>query len=529
MLLIGLVGDTTTMRSLEFSQVAPWPPEAAPFVHVRVEDGVVRADGMLSAFFGHRVDLGRGRDPGGNWAEWGWDGTELTVRNDRFRGYPLYYAASESSIAVSPSIDTLLSLGSARALDTDAIAVFLTVGFYVGSDTPFKAIRALPAAAELRWRDGRLHIGRRVQPSPSRENDLSRPAAVRQAAELVRNAVRRVLPDEEEAYLFSLSGGHDSRHLLLELLDAGRPPRRCVTSHHHPHVWGGDVPYAADVARSLGLQHEIVTPGRFVAAEWHKNRMTSYCADEHAWYTAVTQAFEGRTRRSYDGLNGVQLRAPLFRSKKLERLHDERRWDAFAANLGRRHKGAPRYAPLIAPDMDVHFGPDRAALRIREDLELYVGHPHPFNAWRLANRTVRELNLPSTAMLTGVPAVHTPFMDAELVDLIASLPPGIVDDPFHDDVMADRFPDAHALPYRPRPRPTPSRRFKREVARDLLNVLRTHSDGTLVARAALSRRSLVGAVTGSDWWTWGRRATLAVYLVQLESIVRGDGPGPMEV
>lgn len=510
----------------------PWQAESAPYVRVvRTPDGNATVEGQPEASFGHRIELGPGREPGGNWAAWRWDGTELHIVNDTFRGFPLYYAAGTASISVSPIIDALLQHdpqlgpGAGRELDLDALAVFLTVGYYIGDDTPFRRIRALPPAATVRWGPDGLRIVSRPRRFESRE--VPRQQAVAMAAELVRSAVRGSIPDDD-AYLFPLSGGHDSRHLLLELLDAGHPPTACVTAHHHPHIWGGDVPYAAAVAAALGLRHHIVTPGPLIAAEWRKNRLTSYCADEHAWYTAVAEALDGRTSHTYDGLNGFALREPPWRSERSKRLHAQGRFDDFAASLGRRHRGAPRYAPLIARARRRDLDDGHAAARIRAGLAAYEDQPHPFRAWRLANRTVRELGLQVTGMLPGVPAAFTPFMHPDLIELTESLPPGSIDDAFHDEILALRFPIEHALPYRPKTQPRPGRAYQRSVARDMLRLLRDHSDGSLVDRGALMRRALVSAATGGDWLTWGRRASLLVYLVQLECILRGDGPGPLQ-
>jgi hypothetical protein len=60
--------------------------------------------------------------------------------------------------------------------------------------------------------------------------------------------------------------------------------------------------------------------------------------------------------------------------------------------------------------------------------------------------------------------------------------------------------------------------------RDLLDLLRHHSDGSLVDRGSLMRRAAIGAATGSDWFAWGRRAALTTYLVQLEGIAAGRSP-----
>ena len=243
-----------------------WEPEAAPYIHLRRDGDRVIVSGVAEARFGHRVALPDGSQ-GGNWAEWRWDGRRLIVSNDRFGAYPLYHATSVDEMAVSPSIDALLRLGIDRRLDLDGLAAFLAVGFYLGTDTPFAAIRSLPPAATLTWSPGGSSL---VSSPPSRPaQTLTRRQAIEGAADLVHEAVRRCIPDDH-AYVLPLSGGRDSRHLLLELIEAGHPPSSCVTAHHHPHVWGGDVPYAARLASSLGLPHETVRPGPLIAAEWHK-------------------------------------------------------------------------------------------------------------------------------------------------------------------------------------------------------------------------------------------------------------------
>ena len=142
-----------------------WDPASPPYFEAVCDGTGVKTSGSPRIQLGHRIDLGPGREPAGNWVEWEWDGERLEVRNDRFRGYPLYYMQGPASVAVSPSIDALLGLGGDRGLDTDAIAVFLTIGHFVGEDTPFRAIRALPPAAKLTWRAGGLED--LVEPAPA--------------------------------------------------------------------------------------------------------------------------------------------------------------------------------------------------------------------------------------------------------------------------------------------------------------------------------------------------------------------------
>ena len=366
---------------------------------------------------------------------------------------------------------------SIAALDLDAIAAFLTLGYYLGTDTPFAAIRLMPAGVGFAWAPGKLMI--EAGPSPRPALSLSRTQAVEGAAELARQAVRRCVPDDD-AYDLPLSGGRDSRHLLLELIEAGHPPRTCVTAHHHPIVRGGDVPYAARLAAELGLPHRVVTPGPFVAEESTKNRLTGYRADEHAWYRAVAATLNGRVSHTYDGLNGSSAMSRHYYPARMRRLDAEKRLDELAAYMGKKQDGQPRFVSLVAPGLRAGLSGERAAARIRAELEVHVGAPEPFLACRFWGHTVGELNLTSTLMLHGVPRAYTPFLDPDFVAHIVAVPSDHVDERFHDDIIALRFPRGNDVPYLEKPAPRPSRAFLRRTCRDLLALLRRHSDGSLV-------------------------------------------------
>lgn len=500
------------------------PEDRTPRLEGIVRDGRVAWSGDLEVLLGHQIDLGQGRPPGGNWVHWRVDGDELTVRNDRYGAFPVYYAATDDGIVVSPSVEAILATGVDRTLDLDALAAFLTIGYYLADDTAFRVIRAVPPAAVLTWRAGHLE----VQSTPPRHGqvDIPRPEAMARAAELMRAAVRRMIPDDSD-YLFPLSGGRDSRLILLELVAAGHPPSACVTAHHHANVWGGDPPVAAEVAASLGLAHRIVRPGPLIPDEWAKNRTTSYCADEHAWYRCVAAELNGRTSHTYDGLSAAAPLLESFYSPKLRKLTDAGRWDDLAAAMGRRLEGKPRYAPLIAPGLRGELDAERAIARIRTELDRHIGESHPFRAFRLWNRYRRELSLMSSAMLHGVPAVYTPYLDHDFMDFVWTLPSSYLEGDFKDNLIAVHFPGSLSIPYRVSSIPQPGRRFMREIGRDLVRMLRAHSDGSLVDRSALMRRAARASLLGDDWLAFGRRTALTVYLVQLETIVAGRGPAAL--
>ncbi|MFV2064352.1 MAG: hypothetical protein ACC726_12690 [Chloroflexota bacterium] len=64
-----------------------------------------------------------------------------------------------------------------------------------------------------------------------------------------------------------VSGGRDSRHLLLEFIRADHPPALCVTTAHHQFDRGGDVPYASRLCAELGLEYRILA----LAGSWLTN------------------------------------------------------------------------------------------------------------------------------------------------------------------------------------------------------------------------------------------------------------------
>ena len=109
-------------------------------------------------------------------ADWNWDGKTLHVRNDRWGFQPLFYAADADRIAVATSIPRLLQLGAPADLDEAALAVFLRLSHFLVSDTPFRAIRALPRDGRLTWSAGALRVSSAIVPPVSER--LSKAAIV---------------------------------------------------------------------------------------------------------------------------------------------------------------------------------------------------------------------------------------------------------------------------------------------------------------------------------------------------------------
>ena len=485
----------------------------------RVVSGEIAVAGAPDAFMGYSVETAT-EPADGSWVKWAWDGRELTITNDRFRSYPCYYAMTPESIRVSPSIDRLLERGVPRELDEAALAAFLSTGSYVGDDTAFKAIRALPPGCRLTWRIE----GSKLESRPPRFGieDMTREQAVEGVSELFSQAVARRIPDDPE-FSMPLSGGRDSRHLLLALRRLGHTPRLCLTTEHYPYDWGGDVPYARELCARLGIPHRALRPLEPVPAELRKNRLTSYSSAMHAWFLPVVDALdEGRSSHTYEGTPGGTPLGRIFLKGKFGKLVAQRRWDELATHMGKKDDGVARYVPLLAPELRRSLSPERGAERIREELRRYETWDDPYMAFRMLNRTARELSLTPYALLGAVPTVYTPYYDVDLLMFAMSIPGDVIDRGLHDDAIKLRYPEAADIPFSPHRKSIANRRFLRGLDAQLLRFLRGHATGRLVDRNGLMRRAATGVVSGSDWMVFGRRFSLAVYLVQLEQIIDGS-------
>ncbi|MFC9970518.1 asparagine synthase-related protein [Spirillospora sp. NPDC127200] len=177
---------------------------------------------------------------------------------------PVYYAETRDLYVVGTR--ALLVHLTARSAETGAVrpAVDLDVlglqpmvrhGFYTNDETPFRGVRALPAAASLTARqDAALQIT--AGPLPEAE---PAPAGVRQARERVNRlaealvAAARPLARHGDPVRLALSGGRDSR-IMAAVLTAARVP---LTATTHGFADDPDVVLAGRIAGRLGIEHRI--------------------------------------------------------------------------------------------------------------------------------------------------------------------------------------------------------------------------------------------------------------------------------
>jgi hypothetical protein len=454
-----------------------------------------------------------GGPPDGVFADWQWDGERLVARTDRYGFHPLFYFVREGELGLAPDIGTLLDLGAPRELDHAALAVFLRLGYFLADDTPFRAIRALPPAAEFHWMRGHLSVEghyaiREAEPLPRR-------AALDRYVELVRQAVRRRPPPGP--FVVPLSGGRDSRHLLLELIEAGYRPEFCLTTRVFPPRRNEDVETAARVAAAVGVPHVIVeqTETRF-DAELRKNARLGFLSDEHAWFLAVAERLAGRVETSYDGIGGDMLTEGAVLKPDQAALADTRRFDTLADAMLLDTEAL--LASLLVPEVAQRMPRGLAVARMAGELGRHERAANPLASFLFWNRDRREIALSPFVLLRGVPRVYAPYVDHDLYDLMAaqSSKHVVAGSAFHTDAIALAFPRFAGLPYGRELPPAPdlaeSRRFAAALARYAIR-----GGGSRAARPAwlVPRllRSLVDRryCSSVEWF-----GPMALYLMQLE-------------
>jgi hypothetical protein len=465
-----------------------------PVFIARQSHGGFETSGPLTFRAGHS-----NRD--GVFAQWRWDNGRLDIERDRWGVQPLFWSVTPTSVHVSPSIDALLASGVPAELDDAAMAVFLRTGFFVGDDTPFASIRALPPCTSATWTpEGPTLAGTWRYP---RTSAITRTAAERQFADCFTAAVNRRVLSATAPVALPLSGGHDSRHILLAMHELNRLPDHCVTVAPYPPSGADEVAIATNVAAALGMRH-VVLPQRThrLEAEREKNRLTHYCADEHVQFLPLRDYFSNRRCEIFDGLAGDVLSQSGRLDASLHADFVEGRLERTAQRiLGEETTIEDSLARLLTRAGAARFPRRLAASRLALEVARHAGAPNPIAGFFFFSRMRREIALAPYALLDVCP-VSTPFLDPELTDLLLSLPYGLVADrTLHTRTIHRRYP-AHAhLPFDvKRKGAEDSRGIRRSAAALLAFALETKS--ATVDTRAVAIRAARAVASGSSAHIW---------------------------
>ena len=405
--------------------------------------------GVSSSFLGYKIPSNNGTEDEGIWAEWTWDDKKFELINDRYGFFPLYYFASEGKFALSSSsIDLLSCTKVSPKLNDPAIAVFLRLGFFIGNDTPFQDIKTVPPGSHIVWQDGKLEVNGKDPIWRSAQNDISRQAAIQTYGEIFQSAVEQMLPNEEDKVGLPLSGGRDSRHILLALKRAGYSPDACMTVLFYPPRSNEDVKIARQVAAALEILHVSVPQySSRLDGEIRKNILTNFCADEHAWMIALADYIhQEKYTLLYDGIGGDVLSAGLFLTEDRLTLYESGDFHSLAQHLLKNEGYLPKMLPK---HLYQRWNRELAVQHLAKELAKYANAPNPIGQFFFWNRTRREIALsPWSILASDRLRVLAPFLAHQVYDFLSGLPASwFLDHQFHTAAITGYYPEYAELPF----------------------------------------------------------------------------------
>jgi len=373
----------------------------------------------------------------------------LVAARDRFGIKPLYYARLGGRFALASELRTLLRVpGVARELDRESLWHYLTLRFVPGERSILAGVRRLPPGhlLEVDLDTGELDVRRWYRLEFAPDEGPTRDEWVERLREALGEAVRRwSLSDVPIAC--SLSGGLDSSAVVALLAQSGAPPATYSLGFSDD---DGELPLARALAGRYGTDHHeiVVDPDELLrdllSMVWALDE--PYGGGLPSWYVFRFMAEDvkvGLTGSGGDELFGNYRRFVPFEQGRLARFRP--------GDVRRYHMDASYYfTDREKAELLRTAGPDTSALlqriydesgsRSARDSVLYLDF-----ATQLPDEFL--LMTDRFSMAHSLEA-RTPFLDAKLVELVASIPPALrtsADDPkgLLRDAVADLLTPAH--------------------------------------------------------------------------------------
>lgn len=444
-----------------------WPHEVGnpPFLSVSCE-GI---SGRPHCELGTPVQNGATGQTEGVFAKWAWDGQRLRATVDPLGFFSLFYWQGKGRVILSPSILQLIAQGADAQPDHRALGVFFRLGLFLNEDTPFRDIKVLPPGGVLEWANGQLSVQSNAYDVA--EDRISREAAIEGMIDLPRDSLRILTDAWNGPTVLPLSGGRDSRHILLGLKHIGRPPEACVTFQAPAITLNSEALAARAVCERQEVPHHILAQPRAVSRDILRClALTGLCSDEHQQMMPMHDYLAGGNWAALDGIAGDILTNPdtdaeaQYRRAQAGdfRAMAQAMIDGHAGVLSRQgHSGGP--GAVFTPDTE-----EEATQYIADTIARHADAPDPYQAFWFWHRTRREIGFVPSALFGSANAVLCPYLDSRFVRFCLSLPYEVTRDRrLHDLAIARGYPEAADVAYGDSfsDAPPPRHRLRSKLAR----------------------------------------------------------------
>jgi asparagine synthase (glutamine-hydrolysing) len=186
-----------------------------------------------------------------------WDGRrrQLLLARDRLGKKPLFYAERDGTLTFASELNALMQDPDIpRELDREAIDQYLAYLYVPAPRSAFRAVRKLPPATTLLWRDGKATVERYWQLDYSSKRAVPDVDALHEEIrEAIRSSVRKRLAADVPLGVL-LSGGIDSSAVVAAMArEASGPVKTFSIGFEHEDF--NELPHAREVARLFGTEH----------------------------------------------------------------------------------------------------------------------------------------------------------------------------------------------------------------------------------------------------------------------------------
>jgi asparagine synthase (glutamine-hydrolysing) len=428
-----------------------WPVNVGdpPYIKLEMTGERPVLTGMERCQLGTPVHNPATRQEEGVFARWNWDGSRLTAQVDPLGFFSLFVWQNETTIILSPSILQLIAQGAASTPDTRALGVFYRLGLFINQDTPFREIKVLPPGGRLVWDAERKEItGGDIPPF---EQSISRKNAVAGIINMPRASLRNILASSSGDLVLPLSGGRDSRHILLALDCLGARPRACVTYQQSRQGLNNETLAARAICERVGVEHRIL--GR--ARPGHHDILrsivlTSLCSDEHSQMLPMHDYLRQTGFGAFDGIGGDILTNPDDAAAAHYARAQAGDFEGIARSMMQGHCeviSKPGYSggpgDLFSPETD-----EEAVAYVAKTVEAYRDAPDPYQSFWFWHRTRREIGFVPSTMFSAGGAVYCPYLDTDFVRFCLSLPYEVTNDrQLHNEAIREGYPQFSDVPF----------------------------------------------------------------------------------